>query len=110
MIFMRFKKRGGVTMAFKKVDCIAEKKEIMSKDAEIREYIQEFDKQYEIMQSIVKTRREIGLTQKEISKRSGLTQQMVSRMEKVDNSPTLANFLKYISALGLEINIRQKKA
>lgn len=97
-------------MAFKKVDCIAEKKEIMSKDAEIREYIQEFDKQYEIMQSIVKTRREFGLTQKEISKRSGLTQQMVSRMEKVDNSPTLANFLKYISALGLEINIRQKKA
>ena len=61
------------------------------------------------MQSVISIRKELNLTQKEVSKKSGLTQQMISRMEKVDNSPTLANFLKYISALGLDINFIRKK-
>ncbi|VTQ54236.1 XRE family transcriptional regulator [Clostridium perfringens] len=34
---------------------------------------------------------------------------MVSRMEKVSNSPTLTNFLRYISALGLDIDVKKKK-
>ncbi|XZJ12677.1 helix-turn-helix domain-containing protein (plasmid) [Clostridium perfringens] len=96
-------------MGFKKVDCISEKNKIMKEDQEIRDYIEEFDREYELMQSIVKARKKIGLTQKEISKRSGLTQQMVSRMEKVGNSPTLTNFLRYISALGLDIDVKKKK-
>ncbi|XZH96759.1 helix-turn-helix domain-containing protein (plasmid) [Clostridium perfringens] len=122
-------------MGFKKVDCISEKNKIMKEDQEIRDYIEEFDREYELMQSIVKARKKIGLTQKEISKRSGLTQQMVSRMEKVSNSPTLTeiskrsgltqqmvsrmekvsnsptltNFLRYISALGLDIDVKKKK-
>ena len=53
-------------------------------------------------------RKKQGLTQKDISKRSGLTQQMVSRMETVNNSPTLINFLKYINALGLDLKVLEK--
>lgn len=96
-------------MGFKKVDCIAEKNKIISQDATMKNYIEEFDKEYQLMQSVISIRKELNLTQKEVSKKSGLTQQMISRMEKVDNSPTLANFLKYISALGLDINFIRKK-
>ena len=67
-------------MGFVKVDCNKEKNTIMNKDNEIKMYINEFEKEYELMQSIVEMRKKQGLTQKDISKRSGLTQQMVSRM------------------------------
>lgn len=95
-------------MGFVKVDCNKEKNTIMNKDNEIKMYINEFEKEYELMQSIVEMRKKQGLTQKDISKRSGLTQQMVSRMEKVNNSPTLINFLKYINALGLDLKVLEK--
>lgn len=95
-------------MGFVKVDCNKEKNIIMNKDNEIKMYINEFEKEYELMQSIVEMRKKQGLTQKDISKRSGLTQQMVSRMEKVNNSPTLINFLKYINALGLDLKVLEK--
>ena len=96
-------------MAFKKVDCVAEMEQRIKGDLEATNYAREFDKQNELMQSIAKTRKELGITQKEISKLSGLTQQMVSRMEQVDNSPTLSNFLKYITALGLDIALVEKQ-
>jgi len=96
-------------MGFKKVDCVEEMNKMMQEDPEVTKYVQEFNKQYELMQSIVKARKELGLTQKDISKRSGLTQQMVSRIEKVNNSPTLINFLKYITALGLDFDLVKKQ-
>lgn len=96
-------------MGFKKVDCVAELNEAIRNDVELAEYVREFEQEYELMQSLVKARKELGLTQKDISKRSGLTQQMVSRMEKIDNSPTLTNFLRYISAIGLDINVIKKQ-
>jgi len=33
---------------------------------------------------------------------------MVSRIEVVDNSPTLRNFMKYIDSMDLEIKIEKK--
>lgn len=99
---------GGVKMAFKKVDCVKEKDEMINEDIQLAKYIEEFNDEYEVMKSVVRIRKELGLTQKDISKRSGLTQQMVSRMEKVNNSPTLNNFLKYLNALGLEVNLEKR--
>ena len=95
-------------MGFKKVDCAKELKEMIKNDLQMEKYVEEFNREYELMQEIVKVRKELGLTQKDISNRSGLTQQMVSRMEKINNSPTLMNFIKYITALGLEVNLVKK--
>lgn len=58
-----------------------------------------------IIQTLIKLRKEKRITQEEIYKKSGLTQQMVYRMKKVDNSQILANFLKYIKVCGLKIKI-----
>ena len=96
-------------MAFKKVDCVEELNEMIKSDSQMEKYVEEFNREYELMQEIVKVRKELGLTQKDISNRSGLTQQMVSRMEKINNSPTLINFIKYINALGLEVNLVKKR-
>ena len=50
----------------------------------------------------------MGLSQNDIARQSGLTQQMVSRIETADNSPTLRNFMKYVKSLGLEVKLVKK--
>lgn len=60
-----------------------------------------------LIKSLVEFRKSAGITQKEVAEKSGLTQQMVSRIEKVTNSPTLDVFLRYVSALGLELKINK---
>jgi len=50
----------------------------------------------------------MGFSQSDVARQSGLTQQMVSRIEVVDNSPTLRNFMKYIDSMDLEIKIEKK--
>lgn len=94
-------------MAFKKVNCKAELQSVVKKNPVMAQYVEEFNQEYELIQSLVKARKEAGLTQKEVAQKSGLTQQMVSRIEKIDYSPTLANLMKYINAIGVMLNIKR---
>ena len=49
------------------------------------------------------------LTQKELSKLSGLSESCISNIESGDeSSPTLRSLIKYTSALGIELYINQK--
>ncbi|HCL4447203.1 TPA: helix-turn-helix transcriptional regulator [Clostridium botulinum] len=65
------------------------------------------DAQYQLIKSLVEFRKSAKITQQEIAEKSGLTQQMVSRIEQVTNSPRLDVFLRYVSALGLELKINK---
>ena len=53
-------------------------------------------------------RKSCGLTQVELSKRLGVTQQQYSRYETNTNKITLEMFLKIIKVCGLEIKIEKK--
>jgi len=92
-------------MGFHKVNPNDEIKKAIDNNNELENYIREADAQYELIKILVEFRKDIGLTQSEVSKKSGLTQQMISRIEKLDNSPTLDNFIKYVMALGLKIKV-----
>lgn len=94
-------------MAFKKVDCKAELQSAIKNNRIKAQYVEEFNQEYELIQSLIKARRKAGLTQKDVAKKSGLTQQMVSRIEKIDYSPTLINLMKYINAIGVMLNIKK---
>lgn len=96
-------------MGFRKVDCKSELQRVMKEDPKIVKHVEEFNHEYGLIQSLIKARKEAGLTQKDVSKRSGLTQQMISRIEKIDNSPTLTNLLKYIDAIGVAFNVQKIK-
>ena len=69
-----------------------EKKSIDVKRAEIN-----------LIKNLKDFRKRKGMSQKEISEISGLTQQMVSRIETYGNKPTLRNFLRYLLALDIDI-------
>ena len=94
-------------MAFKKVDSKAELEKVLSEDPNMDDIVDLFNKEYNFIQSLVRLRNEKGLTQKEVAEKSGLTQQMVSRIEIIDYSPTLKNLLKYINAIGAIIEIKR---
>ena len=96
-------------MIFKKANLQREIRKAIENDKQLDKHICEADIKYELIQTIVKTRKDMDITQQEVSEKSGLTQQMVSRIENLDNSPTLDNFIKYLTALGLKINIDKIK-
>lgn len=76
----------------------------------IKEQIQESaaNMEYEIAKKCVAIRKELGLTQKDISDKTGLTQQQVSSIERMGNTPTLETFLLYLSGMGLEMALEKK--
>lgn len=95
-------------MPFKKVNVKKEINQRLENDAELKKAYAYAQLEYEILKQLVKIRNEMGFSQKDVAKKSGLTQQMVSRIETVGNSPTLRNFIKYVDSLGLEIKIEKK--
>jgi len=55
-------------------------------------------------------RKESGLTQAELSKISGLNQRAISRIESnSDVSPTLKTLIKYINALGFDLELVKRQ-
>jgi len=64
-------------------------------------------KEKELLKASADKRKEAGITQPDLAKKTGLTQQMISRYEK-GKSPSLENFLKYIDGMGLKIELKNK--
>lgn len=60
--------------------------------------------QYELIKNLIAERKKKKLTQKDIAQITGMSQQAVSRIEQYDVKPSLINLLKYIKAIGLNIN------
>lgn len=56
------------------------------------------------IKNLIKLRISKDVTQKELARRSGLTQQAISRIETYGNKPNLKNLIKYLLALNIDIN------
>lgn len=56
------------------------------------------------IENLVKERKSKGISQTELAKKSGLTQQAISSIEKYSRKPTLPNLIKYLFGLGIDIN------
>ncbi|NLM12423.1 MAG: helix-turn-helix transcriptional regulator [Epulopiscium sp.] len=95
-------------MPFRKLDVKAEIQHRCDKDPEFKEAYDIIDKEYTLIEKAVLMRKEQGYTQKQIAQQAGLTQQVISRIERLDNTPTLRNFIKYLDAAGLELIIKKK--
>lgn len=91
-------------MGFKKVDAAAQLNNAIKRDPKLEQYVKESNAEYELIKSLVELRKQLGLTQKDVATKSGLTQQMISRIEKIDHTPSLKNFLRYVSALNVTLN------
>ena len=63
-------------------------------------------KQYEIeteIYNIAICRKEKKLTQKDVAQRTGLTQQMISKIESYNGNPSIESFVKYCNGIGINL-------
>lgn len=95
-------------MPFKKVDVQKEVKERIEKNEDFKKAYFQADREYELIKEIVNKGKESGISQSIVAERSGLKQQVVSRIETEGNSATLKNLLRYLDALDLTIKIEEK--
>ena len=57
----------------------------------------------------MKIRKEANLSQTELAEKSGNKQQVISRIENKENSPTLKTLCSILDVLGYEIKIQPKQ-
>ena len=79
---------------------------IIDSDEELRKQHELFVEEMRFKQALIDARKSKELTQKEVSKRSGLSQQAVSRLEK-GHGGTIDTVIKYLYAVGLTLTVKE---
>ena len=59
------------------------------KDDEFKKEYEALEPEYAIMQAMINAREELGLTQKELSEKTGITQGDISRLENGNANPSI---------------------
>jgi ribosome-binding protein aMBF1 (putative translation factor) len=95
-------------MPFKEIDISKIIKEKSEKDPCFKEAFREASAELDVIAQIIKTRKAKGLTQKDVADKSGLTQQMVSRIEKREYPPNYKNLSKIADALDTKLELVSK--
>ena len=88
-------------------DLVQEKKELeqlIEANPEVRRQHELFRAEMDFKQQLIDIRKENELTQKEVSKASGLTQQAVSRLERGQGA-TIETVIKYLSSMGYTLGV-----
>ncbi len=76
--------------------------ESLSNEEKILLEAKEIEREFII--KLINVRKEKGITQKELAKKTGLTQQVISTIEQCGRRPTLTNLIRYLMGLDLDIN------
>ena len=95
-------------MPFKEIDIDAIIKE-ECKDPEFRKHYEDISREYDFIWKVVKARKEKGLTQKALADQIGVSQQEISRFERLRHVPRLSSLMKIIDAIGLELKLVNKE-
>ena len=72
--------------------------------SEIKQISEAKQVEKEFILNLVNLRKKQKITQKELAKKTGLTQQVISNIEKIDRRPTTINLIRYLLGLGININ------
>jgi len=83
------------------VDKLIQKK--LEADPELKEMWDKSRTEYRILGELIKLRKEKGLSQVDLAKKTGYKQQAISRIEKRENSPTLKTLCVLADVLDVDI-------
>lgn len=96
-------------MPLKNDDMVNEIVEKLLRDSEFRNMLEAAEMERVLIKNIMKFRQDSGLSPNDLAKKSGMSRQAITSIEKPTSTPKLKNFIRYINALGLEICIRKKQ-
>ncbi len=91
-------------MPFKNIDV----KNIIETESVDPEFKAEFDKlnhEYELIEEIVRLRRSKHLSQVELAKAAGVSQQAISRLEREKHIPKLDTLIRILEGLNMKITL-----
>lgn len=86
-----------------KIDEVLEKKR--RTEPEFKKAWDDSREEYRLIGEMISLRKEEKVTQGELAKLVGSKQQVISRIEKKENSPSLRSFCNILNALGYELKI-----
>jgi len=90
-------------MPYNKIDVKKTIDTTLSKDPELKQMWEDSRTEYRILGELVKLRKEKGLTQTELARKTGNKQQVISRIENKENSPTLKTLCTLLDVLEYDI-------
>ncbi len=87
---------------------MSEFKELLAeqmKDEEFRKEYEALEPEFTIMQAMIDARNAEGMTQKELSERSGIAQGDISKMENGNANPSIKTLQRLAKAMGKSLRI-----
>ena len=97
-------------MPFVEVNVKRQIEEKRQNDPEFRKAWDDSRAEYKLISEMISLRKKEKITQKELARITGNSQQVISRIETMQNVPTLKVFNNILNALGYELRIEKKKA
>ena len=96
-------------MPFEKVNINQVINDTLTVDSELKQIWEESRTEYNALGNLIKLRKEKGLSQVELAGLSGNRQQVISRIENRENSPTLKTLCSILDVLGYDIQFVPKE-
>lgn len=96
-------------MAFVKADIEKEKDELnilISQEDDARKAYEEFQARIALQQQLIQMRKAEHMTQADVARTTGLSQQAVSRIEK-GKGATIQSLIKYLTGIGYGIELKK---
>ena len=90
-------------MPFEKININQVISDTLSADPELKQMWDESRMEYNVLGELIKLRKAKGITQVELAEKSGNKQQVISRIENKENSPTLKTLCGLLDVLGYDI-------
>jgi len=96
-------------MPFEKLNVQKEIKKRKSISNEFGQLWEESREEYRLIGEMISIRKAEKITQTELAELTGSKQQVISRIEKKENSPSLRMFCNMLHALGYELQIVKRQ-
>lgn len=96
-------------MSFVKADAAKEKnslEKLVHENADARKAYDEFQARIQLQQQLINTRKSEHMTQSDVAKSAGMSQQSVSRIEK-GTGATINSLIRYLSGIGYRIELKK---
>lgn len=77
-------------------------------DPEFRKEWESLEPEYAIMQALIDARAEAGITQSELSRRTGIAQTDISKLERGNGNPSLKTLKRLAEGLGMTLELKFK--
>lgn len=80
--------------------------EMRARDPKLQAEYERLGPRYKLISALIGARQRAGLTQRELARRMGRSQAVVSRLESAEHSPRIETLLEYAEACGHQIELR----